>query len=73
MNYWWVVGKRKRNSSISTEAAIEKCKVEGKCFPHHQIMSFEIFSYPKLGRQYENNPLQVLLQNEVSSNARSGQ
>lgn len=47
--------------------------MEGKCFPCHQILYFEIFSYPKLGRQYKNNSLQVLLQTEVCSNAESGQ
>lgn len=54
--------KKKKQNSISTEEAFQKkSEVEGKCFPCHQILSFEIFSYPKLGRQYKNNSLQVLL------------
>lgn len=65
--------KKKKQNSISTEAVIQKSEVEGKHFPCHQILSFEIFSYPKLGRQYKNNSLQVLLQTEVSPNAGSGQ
>lgn len=47
--------------------------MEGKCFPCHRILYFEIFSYPKLGQKYKNNFLQVLLQTEVCPNAESGQ
>lgn len=47
--------------------------MEGKCFPCHRILYFKIFSYPKLGRQYKNNSLQVLLQIEVCPNAETGQ
>lgn len=65
--------KKEKRNSVSTEAVIQKSEVEGKYFPCHQILSFEIFSYPKLGRQYKNNPLQVLLQPEVSPTAGSGQ
>lgn len=65
--------RKKKKNSISTDAVIQKSEVEGKCFPCHQILRFEIFSYPKLGQQYKNNSRQVLLQTEVSHNAGSGQ